>query len=171
MHVVQQYLVESGVRANKFKFPKTMITKYCFPNLHWILVKAFEVKDCEFVPVHHQQYDIWVMKHKIHWKVVYATHSSIFSHLSIRSLRRDECCASTAWWYISLCPSTTSTSWRRNITILHSKLDLHLDKADWQRPRVQVPWCKTRDRPSKGNSENTTFLDVAQEQTHKPHKL
>ena len=24
------------VRANKFKFPKTMITKYCFPNLHWI---------------------------------------------------------------------------------------------------------------------------------------
>ena len=43
------------VRANKFKFPKTMITKYCFPNLHWILVKAFEVEDCEFVPVHHQQ--------------------------------------------------------------------------------------------------------------------
>ena len=32
-----------------------MITKYCFPNLHWILVKAFEVEDCEFVPVHHQQ--------------------------------------------------------------------------------------------------------------------
>ena len=30
-------------------------TKYCFPNLHWIHVKAFEVEDCEFVPVHHQQ--------------------------------------------------------------------------------------------------------------------
>ena len=29
-------------------------TKYCFPNLHWIHVKAFEVEDCEFVPVHHQ---------------------------------------------------------------------------------------------------------------------
>ena len=25
-----------------------------FPNLHWIHVKAFEVEDCEFVPVHHQ---------------------------------------------------------------------------------------------------------------------
>ena len=30
-------------------------TKYCFPNLHRIHVKAFEVEDCEFVPVHHQQ--------------------------------------------------------------------------------------------------------------------
>ena len=29
-------------------------TKYCFPNLHRIHVKAFEVEDCEFVPVHHQ---------------------------------------------------------------------------------------------------------------------
>ena len=29
--------------------------KYCFPNLHWIHVKALEVEDCEFVPVHHQQ--------------------------------------------------------------------------------------------------------------------
>ena len=29
-------------------------TKYCFPNLHRIQVKAFEVEDCEFVPVHHQ---------------------------------------------------------------------------------------------------------------------
>ena len=28
--------------------------KYCFPNLHRIHVKAFEVEDCEFVPVHHQ---------------------------------------------------------------------------------------------------------------------
>ena len=27
-------------------------TKYCFPNLHRIHVKAFEVEDCEFVPVH-----------------------------------------------------------------------------------------------------------------------
>ena len=26
--------------------------KYCFPNLHRIHVKAFEVEDCEFVPVH-----------------------------------------------------------------------------------------------------------------------
>ena len=25
-----------------------------FPNLHRIHVKAFEVEDCEFVPVHHQ---------------------------------------------------------------------------------------------------------------------
>ena len=32
-------------------------TKYCFPNLHRIHVKAFEVEDCEFVPVHHQQCD------------------------------------------------------------------------------------------------------------------
>merc|ERR1712012_504322 len=30
-------------------------TKYCFSNLHRIHVKAFEVEDCEFVPVHHQQ--------------------------------------------------------------------------------------------------------------------
>ena len=30
-------------------------TKYCFPNLHRIHVKAFEVEYCEFVPVHHQQ--------------------------------------------------------------------------------------------------------------------
>ena len=29
----------------------------------------------------------------------------------MRSLRRDECWANTAWWYISLCPSTTRTSW------------------------------------------------------------
>ena len=32
-------------------------TKYCFPNLHRIHVKAFEVEDCEFVPVHHQPCD------------------------------------------------------------------------------------------------------------------
>ena len=30
------------------------LTKYCFPNLHRTHVKAFEVEDCEFVPVHHQ---------------------------------------------------------------------------------------------------------------------
>ena len=34
-------------------------TKYCFPNLRWIHVKAFEVEDCEFVPVHHQQKTIF----------------------------------------------------------------------------------------------------------------
>ena len=38
-------------------------TKYCFPNLHRIHVKAFEVEYCEFVPVHHQQKGILKKKH------------------------------------------------------------------------------------------------------------
>ena len=38
-----------------FPISVNFFTKYCFPNLHWIHVEAFEEEYCEFVPVHHQQ--------------------------------------------------------------------------------------------------------------------
>ena len=70
-------------------------------------------------------------------------------HLSIRSLRRDECWATTAWWYIRLRPSTTNTSWRReNVNIRAGEQKaLYRTKHKW-RTHVWVemidhaPWLK-----------------------------
>ena len=42
-------------------------TKYCFPNLHRIHVKAFEVEYCEFVPVHHQQKFLYFVVRYTHY--------------------------------------------------------------------------------------------------------
>ena len=53
-------------------------TKYCFPNLHWIHVKAFEVEDCEFVPLHHQpkvksKVDIFTIDLRVILSIILAT--------------------------------------------------------------------------------------------------
>ena len=36
--------------------------KYCFPNLHWIHVKALEVEDCEVVPVSVHHHNVLILQ-------------------------------------------------------------------------------------------------------------
>ena len=88
----------------------------------------------------------------------------LYFYLSMRSLRRDECCASTAWWYISLCPSTTRTSWDMKMwtwsklycCILSSRI---IKTYIWVKLIDNAPRFKlhdgwmARDHPSGANSE------------------
>ena len=46
-------LPNSELGPKKALFRIDFFTKYCFPNLRWIHVKALEVEDYEFVAVHH----------------------------------------------------------------------------------------------------------------------
>ena len=84
------------------------------------------------------------------WQVVLLANKKIPRlHLSRRSLRRDECWATTAWWYIRLRPSTTNTSWRRENVNIRADEQKALYRTKHQRRThvwVEVidhaPWLK-----------------------------